>query len=258
MTNPAARVRGRYAVRPGEKPSAPTVSTIVNMLNKPGLPWGAAKETALFAIHHQEEWIDLDTDAAYERLRKHHRGVWDDKAARGSMVHDFALTWSQGAEVECPPDCGPYLDALEAFYKEHEPTWLAVERSVVYAEEGSEYGGTPDCIGRLKDGRTLILDWKTGQRYPIETTMQLAAYRFADGFGVYDAFGTLVEVEPLPQIDAAGVVYLHDDGTFELLEVPADETAHETFLSLRRVWGWQKEMTKWEKANPAPEKEVAA
>lgn len=258
MTNPAARVRGRYAVRIGEKPNAPSVSTIVGLMDKPGLSWGAAKETALFAIHHQDEWMGLDPAAAYERLRKHHRGVWDAKAERGTQVHDFAMVWSKGEDVLCPPDCAGYMDALAKFYAEHQPKWLAVERSVVYATPGREYGGTPDCIAVLADGRTVLIDWKTGQRYPIDTTAQLAAYRYADGFGVYDAFGTLVEIEPLPKIDAAAIVYLHDDGTFEFLEVPADKAAHDAFLGLRDAWAWRNEMTKWEKAHPAPETKEAA
>lgn len=249
MSDPAARVRGKYAVEIGGKHVAPSVTTISGMLNKPGLPWGAAKETALFAIHHKEEWIDLSNDDAYHRLRKHHRGVWDDKANRGTLVHDLAAQWAAGKEIDCPPDCAGYLDALELFYEIEQPEWLHVERSVVSATPGFEYGGSLDAVARIK-GRTGIVDLKSGGRYPIETTLQLAGYRFADGFGIYDALGTLTGIEPLPEFDFAAILYLHDDGTYEFLEVPADKKAYGAFMSLRAAWGWLKEMEKWERANP--------
>lgn len=250
--------RGRYQTVPYQKGTAPSVTTIVGLLNKPGLPWGAAAETALFAIHHQDEWIDLAPDEAYERLRKHHRGVWNDKASRGTVVHDLASMWAKGEAVECPEDCLPYLDALERFYDEQQPSWLHTERSVIYSTPGLDYGGTFDWIADLADGRRVLGDWKTGKRYPIEATLQLAGYRFAEGIGVYSALGGLESIEPMVEVDAAAIVYLHDDGTYELVDVPADQNAHRVFLALRAVYGWNQEMAAWEKAHPEPERQAVA
>ena len=254
MTDPIARKGGRYAVKVGGKHTAPSVSTVIGVLNKPGLPWGAARETALFAVFHRSEWADLEPQDAIDRLRKHHRGVWDDKARRGTLVHDLALGWSQGREVDVPAECDPYMDALEAFYGDNRPEFVECEQSVIYDEKGHEFGGSFDALIRFGAGefagRTLVVDYKTGGRYPIETTMQLAAYRSCKKIGVYVEAGELVSTRPMPATGGGAVLYLHDDGTYELLEVPATGDAFAAFLRLRVVWAWNRDMESWVKAHP--------
>lgn len=261
MTDPVGRKRGRYAVRPGGPHEAPSVTMVLGTLNKPGLPWGAANETALFAIHHRDEWEDLAADEAFDRLRKHHRGVWNVKASRGTAVHNLAQQWAQGLEVDCPPECAPYLDALERFYDDWQPAWVETERTVVHDVMGESYGGTFDAIADLVDGSRVLIDLKTGQRYPVETTLQLAAYRFASGMGVYEASGELVDVQDMVEVERASVLYLHDDATYELVPVPADRQAFGVFLDVRRAWGWLHEMERRElpglTAAPARELEAA-
>lgn len=249
MTQPIGRVQGRYAVEVGGKPVAPSVTGVLGLLNKDGLAWGAAKETALFAIHHRDEWEHLDAESAYHRLRKHHAGVWSDKAKRGTLVHSLNAEWVAGNEVECPPDCVPYVDALERFWTDLSPTWIEVERSVVYNVPGLEFGGSFDAVVDIA-GRRTLLDLKTGKRYPIETTAQLAAYRYAQGMAVYSPLGGLESIEPMPEVDATAVLYLHEDGTYELLEVPGDRASFDAFLALRRVWNWTQAMESWVKKHP--------
>lgn len=254
MTDPIARVRGRYATKIKGTHNAPSVSTVLGTLNKPGLPWGAARETALFAVFHQDEWIDLSEQDAVNRLRTHHRGVWDAKAQNGTSVHDFALSWSQGQEVEVPAELDGYMDALEAFYRDNEPVFVEMEQTVIYDEKGQEFGGSFDAVmgfgaGEFVD-RTLIVDYKTGKRYPIETTLQLSAYRACKKIGVYDEAGQLVSTRPMPATAGGAVLYLHDDGSYELLEVPANGDAFACFLRLRTVWEWNLNMEKWVKAHP--------
>jgi hypothetical protein len=259
MTTPVLRVRGKYPTEPGGKPVAPSVSTIVGQLDKPGLSWGAAKESALFAVHHRNEWEELDPLHAVDRIRKHHKGVWDDKAARGTAVHAMAVEWSEGHDVDVTPECSPYMDALERFYDDHQPRWLHVERSVVYTEPRyHSYGGSFDWIAELNDGRRVLGDWKTGGRYPVDTILQLAAYRYAQHLCVVDDVGRFVGLEPMPSVDAAAVVYLHDDGTYELLELPATRDAHGTFLRLRDVWTWRQQAEQWNRSHPfIPPREAA-
>lgn len=286
MTAPLGRDgRGRYRIRKGGKHEAPGVTSIVGLLDKGGLSWGAAKETALFAVYHKDEWMDLDGDAAYERLRKHHRGVWDAKAEVGNIVHDIALSWSEGREVDVAEmvrvdDKGrdrkwtggheiPFkrvngcLDALERFYDDHQPVWIAAEQTVISTGTDSPsgidptrcYAGSYDVKAKLTDGLTHLIDYKSGARYPIETTLQLSAYEFAPWVGKYSADGDLEAVEANERTDAQDVLYLHDDGTYELLEVPADERAYNEFMGLRLKKAWLDDMEKWVKAHPEPTRE---
>ena len=72
------------------------------------------------------------------------------------------------------------LEALRIFYIFKE--WIDENVGNIYYQEYSmvdekyQYGGTPDFIGKLKNGTTVILDWKTGFVDDITCLYQLAAY----------------------------------------------------------------------------------
>lgn len=258
MTSPILRVRGMYPVVPGGPAIAPSVSGVAGCLSMgDGLVYGATKVCANAAVYRRDEWGHLSDEDAYHWLRKLHASEWRAKAARGTAVHSLAECWAAGEDIECPPELDRYVDALEAFYVDHQPKWIHCERSVVYTEPGREYGGTADGWAVLKDGRTGLLDWKTGSRYPVEVILKMAAYRYATALAVVEN-GKFVDTEPVPEADFAAAVYLHDDGTYEMLELPADRDAHRVFLALRDVWGWKKGAEAWEKATPEPSREAAA
>ena len=77
----------------------PSVTTVIGELDKPGLSWGAARETALFAVHHRDRWEDLEPVAAVDVLRKHHRGLWDSAAAWGTLTHLVIEHFAAGHDV---------------------------------------------------------------------------------------------------------------------------------------------------------------
>lgn len=240
MTTPNARVRGRYATEVGGRHVAPSVTGVLGIMEKPGLSFAAAKETAIFAVLRRDEWESLTPAEAIERLRKHHRGVWDDKASRGTAVHALAHEWARGNEIDVPPDCAPYIDALERFYADWRPSWVALERSVIYDYPDSEvsYGGSFDAIGDLADGQRWLLDVKTGSAIYPDTALQLAAYRHAPLMGIYDDTGALVDTEPMPKVAECGVLHLRDDGTYALIPMEANADEFAFFLHARRLWAW--------------------
>src|SRR4051812_24380141 len=85
-----------YAKTPG---SPPSVTQVLGILSAPGLSWGAARETALYAVHHQDLWSGLGSSAAVDTLYRHHRGVWDHRALLGTAVHQINAEWCQGHTV---------------------------------------------------------------------------------------------------------------------------------------------------------------
>ncbi|HXH55691.1 hypothetical protein, partial [Iamia sp.] len=208
------------------------------IMDKPGLPWAAARETAIFAVMRGDEWQHLPPAEAIERLRKHHKGIWDDKARRGTAVHELAHEWARGNEIDVPPGCAPYIDGLAQFYADWRPSWVALERSVIYDHGYLSYGGSFDAIGDLADGQRWLLDLKTGSACYPDTSLQLAAYRHADAMGVYDVKGDLVATHPMPVVDACGVLHLRDDGTYSLIPMEAGPDQFEFFLHARRLWAW--------------------
>lgn len=239
--------------------SYPSVTTVLNVINKPGLPWGAAKETALFAVHHQDEWTGLAPDDAVERLRKHHKGIWTDKAKRGTAVHELAKEWAKGNEVDVPVDFAPFIDALERFYLDREPAWVEVERTVLYRDNVEGYGGTLDAIADLNDGARWLLDIKTGADVWPEAALQLAAYRYAPELAIFDAAGReLIGTDPMPTVDRCGVIHLCDDGTYRLVPIDAGPRELAAFKAARELWQWTTKDAKTVLGEPVPPKELAA
>ena len=168
------------------------------------------------------------------REGKNYREEWSTKADRGSRVHGHLEDWLHGKPTAVlDEDAGP-VDALEKFFVDHQPKRIEVE-PIVLCDRG--YGGRLDTIVTI-DGETALIDLKTGKKYVTEHTLQLSAYRFADGVAVYDDDGMLTGLRPLPPIDWAGCLYVHDDGTYDLIRYPADEAAFAIFCSLLEAWRW--------------------
>lgn len=162
---------------------------------------------------------------------KNHRHEWTDKMHRGTRIHAHCEAWLREEDVEAQPDEAPYLDALATFFKEKNPYPLEIER-VVLSWQG--YGGRFDFIARIGE-KTILVDVKTGRPYPLEHAMQLAAYRYADGMAVYGDDGNLLRVDPLPPIDAAGCLYLSDDGTYDFVIYDTSRAVHVLFCDLLRI-----------------------
>lgn len=266
----------------------PGVTTVIGLLDKPGLVWAAARETAQMAVHQQNRWQHLDRDVAVEVMRKEFRRLWDIKADTGSIVHEIALAWARGEDADLEQlmavdekgrerdwsaeeraevlrRVNGCVDALELFYLVERPQWRYVEQPIVNPgyrwkldqpyklDPKTAYGGCFDGDGELRESGDVQLDFKTGERYPTQVTLQMAGYGHAPLLAHYDDEGHLVEVTPYEAPAKKASVWLHDDGTYELLEVPADRSAYVRFIELRRQHAWLAEMRQWEKAHPAPE-----
>ena len=197
--------------------------------------------------------------AATKLLRegKDYRKEWKDKADRGSRIHAHLESWLRHEDIEVAPEEEGYVDALSAFIQEHVPNVLAME-AITLSMHG--YGGRFDLLAEL-DGLNWLLDLKTGKQYPVEHTLQLSAYRYADGIAQYDDSGTLLpDLLPLPPVDKTGCIYVHEDGSYQLVEYPADRSAHQMFLRLLDVYLWTRSeplstLVK-EAKKPAPKEEA--
>lgn len=258
------------------KGSEPSVTTILGAMKAvPALTWGAAKETALFAVHHQDEWTDLTPEDAVDLLRRHHRGVWDSKAANGTALHSVNEAWCEGRtpdlaeivahmadtdrnavswrgrEAEVVKVLGGYVDGLEAFWMAYQPRTVLTEYVV---RSPGHYIGTADWCAEI-GGRRLLLDIKTTAQHDEEKGVyvdswapQLAAYRFAPEivhFGKDEKGRNVITgTEPNLITDGAAVVHLRGEGHFDLFEIPADEAAHEAFMHMVAAHGWLKSLPK--------------
>lgn len=269
LHRPYSRIRGKR-----ER----SVTEIIGLKSIPGLPWGAAKETALFAVNHQDEWSDLDTDAAVDRLRTHHRGVWDSRATFGTATHSVmeawfngqtvdlyelvcdlaanersAKTW-QGHEDEMTERLIPYVDGLEKWWNDCSPTGGSAEDCV---RTRDVFVGQRDRWGVKMGGSTWGLDLKTtaeqdGSKglYYDSWCLQLTAYDRADELVDYglDEKDKVVELgtRPNERVDKHGIIHLRGDGNYALYEVQVTDASFAAFLGLARVGEWLRDIEKVE------------
>lgn len=274
LSRPYARKRG----------GPPSVTTVIDSMNKAGLPWGAAKETAVYVVHHLDDVAALvgehGPEYAADVLRRHHRGVWDGKADIGTLVHAVNEAWCAGEVAELDriaaelkaaksvkaadplllaAQAGPYVDGLERFWDDCQPETLATEYVVRHNGKGVEYVGTADWLAVLHGdavperlrGRPVLLDLKTTAEQDVQKglyadswRLQLAALRLADEVVLYDGEGNEVGTGPMPQVDWCGVVHMRGEGHYDLIELQAAGDEKGYFIRLRTIWEWMNKASK--------------
>lgn len=264
-----------YARKRDGIPSASTVASLVDTGKSRSFGWAASLIAAVEAVHRPDNWsglVGVMSDRAVKNgfhecthekdglckactyLRSEFDRQWKAKANLGTHVHHLALSWAEGVGVVSDPVIDPYLDALEAFYQACQPRWLELERTILYNEpRGHAYRGQfdgiasilcPTCGGGARC--RYLIDYKSGQYHPVEQTLQLAGYRYAQHITSWDGPQERID-KPMPTVDHAGVLMLSGEGTFDLIELPANRDAHGTFLRLRDVMTWANKVEAWDK-----------
>ena len=131
-------------------------------------------------------------------------------ADRGTRVHEACAMIDYGEEPEEDFETAGYLKAYRRFLKDYRPDWEGIEYTVGDAQLG--LAGTIDRFGTLYDGRTCILDIKTGsQLHDAPLRAQLTGYKrlLAVNIGFYP--------------DYLYALQLSKDGIYQLREVRQDD-----------------------------------
>jgi hypothetical protein len=194
---------------------APGVTSINDAaLAKGGLvPW-AAKACANEVLNRWDELAELTPSERFEIVRSAPERDRDEAARRGTEVHDLAQKLLVGQEVEVPDELKGHVDSYLAFDREWGVHEVLVETPV--ASRSPLYAGTLDMIADLADKRRWLVDLKTTRSGVFaENAFQLAAYRYAQFY--VDTAGS---EQPLPQVEATGVVWIRADG-YDLVPVEA-------------------------------------
>jgi hypothetical protein len=219
-----------------------SVTTIISGgVPKPALlPWGI-KSVAEGACDLADELPGLvakDRDAAVRMLKGIPWASRDKAADIGTLVHAAIEADRLGQPWPPVPEVAQArMDAFARFVADHQPEYQATEASV-YSRRW-HYAGTLDAIVKL-DGRTLLLDAKTGKGVYPEVALQLAAYRYAEFIGSPDG-----DEEPMVPVDGCAVLHLPPEGdSYELIDVRADEQVFQSFLYALEVFRWQEEHSK--------------
>lgn len=219
--------RGHSYLLDGEPVSG--VTTLISKgFPKTGLINWAAETVAAKAV---DEWDVLARLPVSERLRtlaKAHNAVRDAAGLRGTRVHALAHRLVLGEQVDVPPELAGHVQSCVRFLDDWDIQPIITEQPVFSREH--QYGGSPDLIGKARDGKTWLLDWKTNRKGPYgDMAFQLAAYRYADFYLDEDGLE-----QPMPDIDEVGVVWLRADG-YDLFPFEAGRAQFRSFLYIAQV-----------------------
>lgn len=131
-------------------------------------------------------------------------------AERGTRVHAACAAIDYGLEPEEDAEISGYLKAYRRFLADYRPEWEGIEFTV--GDTGLGIAGTIDRFGTLYDGRTCILDIKTGsQLHDAPLRGQLTGYK------------RLLVINRGFWASYLYALQLSKDGTYQLREVPQDD-----------------------------------
>jgi hypothetical protein len=210
----------------------PSVTTVLGTVGKgEALKHWAAAEVAKYAVKNRETWQNLDSQAAVDLLKREPLRFLDRAASRGTDVHALAETFAKtGTMPQYADEIGGYVDALIAFFKEHQPEPVLVEATVFDSEVG--FAGSFDMVCKLPafgDG-LVILDYKTSKAIYPEVAAQLAAYAHAEQYVTDDN-----TVHAMPNIERGVAVRFAANGEYEVIECDIDE-GWRYFQQVRKVY----------------------
>lgn len=225
----------------------PSVTTVLELLDKPALSTWKAKEAAraMFRMWERVEThgIPVEEVAITQALSESRKGR-DSAASIGSGVHHLADMALRAEESDpktwqVSEDTQPYLDAFRAFSDRYERSSFISSEKMVWSNQRNGYAGTYDLLMMI-DQELWLIDIKTGKGidYP-EYALQLAGYRWADSIILSD--------HPLPyampNVERTGILHLRPDiypMGYRLWEVPTDyEEDYIPFLGLVELWYWK-------------------
>jgi len=216
----------------------PSVTSIISHgVAKPGLVQWAANKVTEIALDNRVELATLSKARGKKVIDAIWHGERDAAAGKGTAVHEAAEKYALGQRVDLTPEIQGYVQAFDNFLYDFKPEFLLTEALVISRTYG--YAGTLDAVVTI-EGKTYILDIKTGNYVWSEVALQLAAYARADLTGDRT---TGVE-SPLPPLDKRGLVlHLQPDG-YTLRKVRMDDDVFNAFLASNDMYQWSTEISK--------------
>lgn len=243
----------RFYVHPETAIKVPGVTSVVSMLPKPFLAFWNAKmvaELAVDSLPFVQQMAERDRQGAVDYLKGAARRYTKARADVGSDAHDLFERMMRGEIIgRVHPDLEPYRRNFADFLEAVNPELVRAE-DVAWSDT-HQYAGSFDAILRVwldEDGNPtpdrsgephlLIVDWKTSKDTYPDVALQMSAYAHADW--IIDAEGTRV---PMPEFDGAAVLHITPD-QWAFKPVRIDPDVYEVFLTLRRVFDWDREVSK--------------
>lgn len=227
----------------------PSVTTILQVISKPGLYMWQAKQGSLKARNVMERLKEMSPYLHDSIWKEFGDPFFKDGYAQAAEAADYGTQAHAVIEMilkdradeaaaklkEAPSQV---TQAVGAFLKWRDRTKFEMikSESVVFSKK-FKYAGTADVIGRIKDG-VVLGDFKTSKKLYPEYDLQTVAYKYA---------AEEMSGESIPNV----MIYrFGKDGSFEDYTVP--KTSHpdlfDRFIDAKRLWEWQRESQRLEAA----------
>jgi hypothetical protein len=209
----------------------PGVTTILGVLDKPGLRKWAAASVAEYVADNRDAVEHLYAAGRGPMVAALKETPWQqtrDAADRGTTFHDFAERIMNGDEVDVPEEQVPLVENALRFMEDYDIRPLLVEACVGSREH--KYAGKGDLWADSKIGRA-IFDWKSGKRIYPTFALQLAAYAFAE----FASDGSGGPETPLPEVEAAYGVHIRMDG-YDVVPLKFGRDVFDEFLTIRKAY----------------------
>lgn len=144
----------------------------------------------------------------------------------GTRLHGALETFCKREHWPGDETLEPFVEAFSIWFGQNVAEVLATERTLVH--RGLGYAGTTDAVLRLRDGRTVIADWKSSNSVSESFGPQTAAYMAALLHGGEQVDGRIVVQMPSRQ---PGKLMTH-----EYTDVAGDWAI---FRAALRIYQWQ-------------------
>lgn len=207
----------------------PGVTTILGVLDKPGLRKWAASSVAEYVADNRDAVEHLYAAGRGPMIAALKETPWQrtkDAGDRGTDFHDYAERIASGEEVDVPDDMVPLVENALRFMEDYNIEPVLIEACVGSREH--RYAGKLDLIADSSLGR-CIFDWKSGKRIYPTFALQLAGYAFAEFHGEGG------DEHPLPEVEAAYGVHVRADG-YDVVPLKFGRDVFEEFVAIRRVY----------------------
>lgn len=206
----------------------------LSIINKPALlPWVKREALALVEASLLRRMAGADTkiELNFEWIRDLMKEAWarpdklkDDAADLGTRAHALIddIIHERELPKEISPDILPAIEAFRLWWKNSGIELVMGDTKV--ASLLHQYGGSLDALGR-REGKFIILDWKTSNGIYSEYALQVAAYAqaFFETYGIYCQEGIIVRFGKKLPID------------FETKTIGDLERSFQAFLSAKSL-----------------------
>lgn len=243
---------GSVYTHPHTGDQVPSVTTISGMIDKSGflVPW-SAKLAGEYAHHNVEVLAGIDEpEVAAAFIAEGGRRMRDRGKDLGSRVHNAIEALCVGAQVDIEDDLVHHFAGWQEWLQNFRVKRVLIVEFTVWSHR-YRYAGTADVLVEMEDGSWVLVDYKTGKDVHSDAAMQMIALARAD------VMVTTAGEAPMPTIHRAGVLHLPAPvltpkgrqsvrGKWSYRDIPltgpAAERTWETFLALRSVYDWEKEV----------------